>query len=91
MKGKLHLGVFVFAGCDNALLVNVNRVQLALDILFPVISKKDQQTVVKKLDNLSFETKKLESIYQQKINDLEELKKSILQKAFSGELKSVKV
>ena len=33
------------------------------------------------------ETKKLEAIYQQKISDLEELKKSVLQKAFSGELK----
>jgi hypothetical protein len=32
------------------------------------------------------ETKKLESIYQQKIKDLEELKKSILQRAFSGGL-----
>ena len=35
----------------------------------------------------SAETKKLEAIYQQKINDLEELKKSVLQKAFAGELK----
>ena len=34
------------------------------------------------------ETKKLEAIYQQKINDLKELKKSVLQKAFSGELKT---
>ncbi|NLM00424.1 MAG: restriction endonuclease subunit S, partial [Treponema sp.] len=32
------------------------------------------------------ETQKLESIYQKKILLLEELKKSILQKAFSGEL-----
>ena len=30
---------------------------------------------------------KLETIYQQKINDLEELKKSVLQKAFSRALK----
>jgi len=45
-----------------------------------------QQTIVKKLDVLSAETKKLEAIYQQKIDDLEELKKSILQKAFNGEL-----
>jgi len=30
--------------------------------------------------------KKLEEIYQQKLNDLEELKKAILQKAFNGEL-----
>ena len=31
---------------------------------------------------------KLETTYQQKINDLKELKKSVLQKAFSGELTS---
>ena len=47
-----------------------------------------QQTIVKKLDALSTVSKKLETIYQQKINDLEELKKSILQKAFAGELKT---
>jgi type I restriction enzyme S subunit len=47
---------------------------------------KDQQIIVQKLDALSAETKQLETIYQQKINDLDELKKSILQKAFAGEL-----
>jgi type I restriction enzyme S subunit len=46
----------------------------------------EQETIVQKLDDLSAETKKLEAIYQQKIRDLEELKKSVLQKAFSGEL-----
>lgn len=51
-------------------------------------SIKEQQKIVQKLDALSTETKKLEAIYQQKINDLEELKKSVLQKAFSGELRS---
>ncbi len=55
-------------------------------ISFPK-SLKVQQTIVQKLDALSTETKKLEAIYQQKINDLEELKKSVLQKAFAGELK----
>lgn len=49
-------------------------------------SLTEQQTIVNKLDTLSIETKKLEAIYQKKIEDLEELKKSILQKAFSGEL-----
>ena len=39
------------------------------------------------MNTLSAETKKLEAIYQQKINDLEELKKSLLQRAFNGELK----
>ncbi len=50
-------------------------------------SLDEQHAIVQKLDALSTETKKLEAIYQQKIADLEELKKSILQKAFSGELK----
>ena len=47
---------------------------------------KEQELIVKKLDELSAETKKLEIIYQQKLDSLEELKKSILQKAFQGEL-----
>jgi len=51
-------------------------------------SIKEQKVIVQKLDELLTETKKLETIYQQKINDLEELKKSVLQKAFRGELKS---
>ncbi len=46
----------------------------------------EQQTIVTKFDVLSVEIKKLEAIYQQRLADLEELKKSILQKAFSGEL-----
>ena len=47
-----------------------------------------QQTIVRQLDALRAETQKLEAVYQQKIDDLEELKKSILQKAFKGELRS---
>ncbi|MCX8473416.1 MAG: restriction endonuclease subunit S [Sediminibacterium sp.] len=58
------------------------------EFLVPIPSIKEQQTIVQKLDALSAETKKLETIYQTKINDLEELKKSVLQKAFNGELKT---
>jgi len=58
-------------------------------IPIPFPSLKEQESVVNKLDALSAETKKLQTIYQTKINDLEELKKSVLQKAFSGELKTV--
>jgi len=49
-------------------------------------SKVKQEAIVQKLDALSTETKKLEATYLQKTNNLEELKKSILQKAFNGEL-----
>jgi len=51
----------------------------------------EQQCIVRKLDALLAKTKKLEAIYQQKLNDLEELKKSILQKVFKGELIGVQL
>jgi len=54
--------------------------------IVPYPSLKEQQSIVQKLDTLSAETKKLEAIYQKKLVDLEELKKSVLQKAFNGEL-----
>ena len=46
----------------------------------------DQEEVVKKLDEVVSQTKSLESNYQQEMDALDELKKSILQKAFNGEL-----
>lgn len=55
-----------------------------IPIPFPPL--KIQKIIVEKLNALSIKTKKLEAHYQQKINDLEELKKSVLQKAFAGEL-----
>jgi type I restriction enzyme S subunit len=58
---------------------------LNIEIRFPK-SLQDQQTIVRQLDALRAETQKLEAVYQQKLADLEELKKSILQKAFAGEL-----
>jgi len=46
----------------------------------------EQRAIVAKLDALSAETKKLEAIYQQKLANLEELKQSVLRKAFRGEI-----
>jgi len=69
----------------GAALMQINIGDLRkVTILIPSLS--EQQTIVTKLDALSAETKRLEAIYQQKIADLEELKKSILQMAFNGEL-----
>lgn len=53
---------------------------------FPFPSLSSQKIIVKELDALSAKTKQLEEIYQQKIIALEDFKKSILQKAFHGEL-----
>ena len=46
----------------------------------------EQQAIVEKLDALSEETKALEAIYERKQSALAELKQSLLQKAFAGEL-----
>lgn len=62
----------------------------SIKIVFPK-SLEEQNNILKKINAISTETQKLESIYQQKIEDLEELKKSVLQKAFSGELKTSKI
>jgi type I restriction enzyme S subunit len=61
-----------------------------LTLSFPK-SKNEQHDIVQRIDALLDETKKLEAIYQAIINNLDELKKSILQKAFSGELTKVEV
>lgn len=64
--------------------LNRNNVHSEM-VLFPK-SVKEQQAIVQKFDALSAETQKLEAVYRKKIEDLEELKKSLLQKAFSGEM-----
>ena len=54
-------------------------------INFP--SSLDQQKeIVSQLDQLSAQTELLQQKYQQKLANLEELKKSILEKAFKGQL-----
>ncbi len=60
------------------------------DAIVPFIPVKEQKMIIDKIDEIRTETQKLEAVYQKKIDDLEELKKSILQKAFAGELKNEK-
>jgi len=80
---------YAILGSQRAGMPKVNREHL-FAYRFNLPPLNTQQTIVQKLNALNVETKKLESIYQQKIKDLEELKKSVLQKAFSGELKTVR-
>jgi type I restriction enzyme S subunit len=56
----------------------------ALAILLP--PKKTQREIVDKLEATSQETQRLADIYEQKLASLEALKKSLLHKAFAGEL-----
>ncbi len=56
------------------------------DLIVPVPPLAEQRAIVGRLEALSAETGRLEEIYQQKVESLEELKKSVLAKAFEGEL-----
>lgn len=70
--------------------INNARANLSLGFFrglqIPLPSLAEQQSIVSKMDDLSSETQRLETIYRQKIAALNELKQSILQKAFTGEL-----
>ena len=90
LTSKFYKGQLLFTGEQGATRQAITKAQLEVfKVTFPKLLKA-QQTIVKKLNALSTETKKLETIYEQKLSDLEELKKSILQKAFRGELKTEK-
>ncbi|NQZ85257.1 MAG: restriction endonuclease subunit S [Nanoarchaeales archaeon] len=52
----------------------------------PLPTLLEQEKIVKQLDTLSEKTKMLEGIYSSKLIDLEDLKKSVLEQAFSGKL-----
>ncbi|MFM5179154.1 restriction endonuclease subunit S [Aeromonas veronii] len=57
---------------------------LSFEFALPPLN--EQQLIVQKLDALGDKTQRLESLYQRKIAALDELKQSLLQQAFSGQL-----
>ena len=63
--------------------INIEDLRM-LPVSAPEMDK--QLDVVRHLELLQKETRRLEAIYQQKLTALEALKKSLLDKAFSGEL-----
>ena len=69
------------SGVPNLHLEEIRKVAIP----FPT-SIKEQNIIVERLDTFSSKIKNLETICQQKLTNLEELKKSILQKAFDGQL-----
>jgi len=69
----------------GAVMPNLSNKDLSnFAILLPPIEK--QIEILELIDILSEETEKVALTYQKKLDSLDELKKSILQKAFSGEL-----
>ena len=64
---------------------NLSSVTMKL-LPVPLPALKEQQAIAVTLDRLHEETQRLESLYQRKIEALDELKQSLLQQAFSGNL-----
>jgi type I restriction enzyme S subunit len=54
--------------------------------VLPLPSVDEQQRIVERLETLSEETQRLATIYERKLAALDELKKSLLHHAFSGQL-----
>ncbi len=70
---------------SGAIVKNINS-DLTKSAVLPIPPLVEQKRIVGELDVLSKETKRLEAIYQQKLAALAELKQSLLQQAFAGEL-----
>ena len=69
----------------GAALMQINIGDLRkISVSFP--SLEEQQVMTIKLEELSSETQRLESLYRQKLTALDALKKSLLYQAFSGQL-----
>jgi len=85
LTSKPYKDQLLFTGEQGATRQAITKAQIeSFRISIPPL--KEQHTIVRQLDTLRAETKRLEAIYQQKLLNLEELKKSVLQKAFRGEL-----
>lgn len=56
------------------------------NIKVPKVLPSQQRSVSATLDTLASETRRLESVYQRKLGELEALKKSLLNQAFTGQL-----
>jgi type I restriction enzyme, S subunit len=87
LVSKFYKDQLLLTGGQGATRQAITKAQLEIfEVSFPK-SIEAQKFLVAKFDALSDETKRLEAIYQQKLIALDELKKSILNQAFTGQLK----
>ncbi|MEY4537889.1 MAG: hypothetical protein RL171_2040, partial [Pseudomonadota bacterium] len=76
---------YAIQGSARAGMPKVNREHLfEFKVWLPAVKK--QKELAQKLDELHVETQRLESLYQRKLQALDDLKKSLLHQAFSGAL-----
>ena len=97
LKGSVDLNYFYYllispyvreqfnSLASGAIVLNISG-DLVKKAILPIPPIEEQRSIVARLDALSTETQRLEAIHRQKIAALDELKQSLLQKAFAGEL-----
>ncbi len=71
---------------QGAAIQNVASVKILKEILIPLPPLPEQKRIVEELDTLSEKVRQLQEIYTKQIANCDELKQSLLQKAFEGEL-----
>ena len=75
----------ILNGKEGANISNLNQKILG-DFEVPLPPLPEQKRIVKELDSLSEKVRQLQEIYTKQIANCDELKQSLLQKAFEGEL-----
>ncbi len=86
LTSKGNKDILLGIGEQGATRQAITKVQIENFVITYPTRMDMQNKLVNSLDAVKKESGKLESAYQNKIEALEELKKSILQKAFAGEL-----
>ena len=76
----------VIHGSGQATLPIINKSKWSALTVFLPATLEEQEAIAEKLDAIREETQRLEVIYLQKLTALDDLKKSLLHQAFSGQL-----
>ena len=73
------------AGGDGANISNLNQ-KILSNLIIKIPSLKTQLSAIEELESFQSSIRKTLAQYNSKLNDLEDLRQSLLQKAFAGEL-----
>ena len=85
MRSKIFQDI-IFKYAGGAAIPNVPSAKILKEITLFLPDIEEQQKIIIEIKSMYGKVQNIQTHYQQKLNNLEELKKSILKKAFRGEL-----